>query len=52
MRRKRKDDSRRKVRRLARILVGPIPAGQVIEPKRARKKPKHKKLAEQRERGE
>ena len=52
MARKRKYDSKKKVRRLARVLVGPVPAGQVIQPKSARKKPKHKKLIEQQDDGE
>jgi hypothetical protein len=53
MRRKRKDAfAKKKVRRLARALVGPVPAAKVIRPKSERKKPKHKKLAEQREQGE
>jgi hypothetical protein len=32
-----------RVKRLARKIVGAVPAGQVIEPKSRRKKPKHKK---------
>jgi hypothetical protein len=31
------------VRAIARERVGPVPAGGPIEPKRTRKKPKHKK---------
>jgi hypothetical protein len=31
---------------MARERVGPVPSGQAIEPKSARKKPKHKKRAE------
>jgi hypothetical protein len=38
-----RDSSRKKVRRLARALVGPVPAPKVIQPKTLRKKPKHKK---------
>ena len=36
----------REVRAIARERVGPVPAGQAIEPKSARKKPKHKKSVE------
>jgi hypothetical protein len=36
----------KEVRAIARERVGPVPAGQAIEPKSARKKPKHKKRAE------
>ena len=36
----------REVRAIARERVGPVPAGQAIEPKSARKKPKHKKRVE------
>ena len=32
------------VRAIARERVGPVPAPKTIEPKSARKKPKHKKL--------
>jgi len=35
------------VRAIARERVGPVPAGQAIEPKSARKKPKHKKRVEE-----
>jgi len=42
-RKDKRTDIRRKVRRMARILVGTIPASRPIEPKRGRKKPKHKK---------
>jgi hypothetical protein len=38
-----RDPSRKKVRRLARALVGPVPSAKVIQPKTLRKKPKHKK---------
>ena len=31
---------------MARERVGPVPAGKAIEPKSARKKPKHKKRIE------
>lgn len=37
----------REVRAIARERVGPVPAGQAIEPKSARKKPKHKKRVEE-----
>jgi hypothetical protein len=36
----------REVRAIARERVGPVPAGSAIEPKSQRKKPKHKKRAE------
>jgi hypothetical protein len=36
----------KEVRAIARERVGPVPAGQAIEPKSARKKPKHKKRVE------
>ena len=35
----------REIRAIARERVGPVPAGGPIEPKRIRKKPKHKKQA-------
>ena len=34
------------IRAIARERVGPVPAGQPIQPKSARKKPKHKKRVE------
>jgi hypothetical protein len=37
----------REVRAIARERVGPVPAGQAIEPKSARKKPKYKKRVEE-----
>jgi hypothetical protein len=37
------------VKAIARERVGPVPAGQAMEPKSARKKPKHKKRAEDQE---
>jgi hypothetical protein len=37
----------REVRAIARERVGPVPAGQAIEPKAARRKPKHKKRVEE-----
>jgi hypothetical protein len=37
----------REVKAIARERVGPIPAAKPIEPKAARKKPKHKKRAEE-----
>jgi hypothetical protein len=43
MPRKKKFDIRKEVRSLARQRVGPVPAAKPIEPKRLRKKPKHKK---------
>jgi hypothetical protein len=35
----------KEVKAIARERVGPVPAGKAIEPKSARKKPKHKKSA-------
>ena len=43
MRKPPKFDQRLEVRKLARERVGTVPAGRVIVPKTARKKPKHKK---------
>lgn len=37
----------KEVKAIARERVGPIPAGQKIEPKASRKKPKHKKRLEE-----
>jgi hypothetical protein len=37
------------VKAIARERIGPIPAAQAIEPKRSRKKPKHKKREEEAE---
>jgi len=37
-------DRQKEVRAIARERVGPIPAARTIQPKTARKKPKHKKL--------
>ncbi len=39
-----KFDQKKEVRAIARERVGSVPAARVIEPKTARKKPKHKKL--------
>jgi hypothetical protein len=39
----------KEVRAIARERVGAIPAAQTIEPKRLRKKPKHKKRVEDQE---
>ena len=39
----------KEVKAIARERVGPVPAGQAIEPKSARKKPKHKKRVEDRD---
>lgn len=36
----------KEVKAIARERVGPVPAGKTIEPKSARKKPKHKKQLE------
>ena len=49
-RKKPKFDVKKEIRKLARERVGTVPAAKVIVPKRARKKPKHKKLAEEEER--
>ena len=35
-------DANKKVKRVARAVVGKVPSAQVIEPKAGRKKPKHK----------
>jgi hypothetical protein len=43
MKKPRKFDQKRGVRRLARQRVGPVPSTRVIEPKAARRRPKHKK---------
>ena len=45
-RKKKTFDAGKEVRAIARERVGPVPAGQPIEPKSARKKPKHKKRVE------
>ena len=42
-RKKKTFDAGKEVRAIARERVGPVPAGQPIEPKSVRKKPKHKK---------
>jgi hypothetical protein len=42
MARKKKPD-KKKMHRLARILVGPVPSSKVIKAKVRREKPKHKK---------
>jgi hypothetical protein len=42
-RKKQTFDAGKEVRSIARERVGPVPAGKAIEPKRLRKKPKHKK---------
>ena len=42
-RKKKTFDAGKEVRAIARERVGPVPAGKPIEPKSARKKPKHKK---------
>jgi hypothetical protein len=43
MPRKKKFDVKKEVRKLARERVGQVPSARPIEPKSARKKPKHKK---------
>jgi hypothetical protein len=45
-RKKQTFDAAKEVRAIARERVGPVPAGKPIEPKSARKKPKHKKRIE------
>ena len=42
-RKKKTFDAGKEVRAIARERVGPVPAGKPIQPKSARKKPKHKK---------
>ena len=37
----------KEIKAIARERVGPVPAAQTIEPKSARKKPKHKKRLEE-----
>ena len=44
-RRKKTFDASKEVRAIARERVGPVPASKAIEPKAARRKPKHKKPA-------
>ena len=46
MARKRQFDITKEVKAIARERVGPVPAGKTMEPKATRKKPKHKKKAE------
>jgi hypothetical protein len=43
MSRKRRFDMKKEIRKLARERVGKVPAAKAIQPKSARKKPKHKK---------
>jgi hypothetical protein len=45
LRKPKKFDQKAGVRRLARERVGSVPAPKIIVPKKARKKPKHKKPA-------
>ena len=45
-RKKRVFDTTREVKAIARERVGPVPAAKPMEPKSARKKPKHKKPPE------
>lgn len=49
MARPKKFDVNREIRKLARERLGVVKAGGAIEPKRMRKKPKHKKPAEETE---
>jgi len=46
-----KFDIRKEVRKLARERVGGVPSARPIEPKSARKKPKHKKPAGEQDAG-
>lgn len=46
-RKKRTFDSTKEVKAIARERVGRVPPAQTIEPKSARKKPKHKKQLEE-----
>jgi hypothetical protein len=46
-RKKKTFDAGKEVRAIARERVGPVPAGVAMEPKAARKKPKHKKRVEE-----
>jgi hypothetical protein len=48
----RKRATGKKVRRLARAIVGAVPASRVVQPKTLRKKPKHKKPPDIEEVGE
>lgn len=45
-RKKKTFDAAKEVRAIARERVGPVPSGGPIEPKSARKRPKHKKRIE------
>lgn len=45
MPRPKKPDAGKKVRRIARNVIGTVPSEKVIVPKTKRKKPKHKKPA-------
>jgi hypothetical protein len=46
-RKKKTFSAAKEVRAIARERVGPVPAGKTMEPKTSRKKPKHKKPAEE-----
>jgi hypothetical protein len=46
-RKKKTFDAGKEVKAIARERVGSVPAGKTIEPKASRKKPKHKKRAEE-----
>lgn len=50
-RKKPRFDMRKEVRKLARERVGRVPTSKVIVPKTARKKPKHKKRADEQDVG-
>jgi hypothetical protein len=47
MARKKKFDAGKEVRAIARERVGPVPASKPITPKASRRKPKHKKQAQE-----
>jgi hypothetical protein len=46
LRKPKKFNPKKEVRRLARLAVGAVPAPKIIVPKKLRKKPKHKKPIE------
>ncbi len=46
-RKKKTFSAAKEIKAIARERVGPVPAGKTFEPKSARKKPKHKKKAEE-----
>ena len=50
--RKKTFDAAKEVKAIARERVGTVPSAKTIEPKSTRKKPKHKKKAEEEAQGE